>query len=323
MKVAVIGGCGFIGLHVCEHLAKRGFSVRIIGRCSHSHAHQVTEQKGERMELREANVLDEVSLKRALTDVDAIMHYAALINVDQSIQTPRPFFEFNVLGTMNVLEIARRMGIPIVYKSTCEVFGNVPAPMIADEDYRPMPRSPYAVSKLCAERYCLAYQATYGIPLVIARGFNTFGPRQSSEKYGAVIPKFIMSTLSGSQPQIYGDGFQERDYVYVRDVADADVAILEALVEQKIPSGEVFNVCTGETKSILRIAKDVIALCGMDGKIQPAFISARPGEVRRNVGSYDKIRKQLSWSPKTSFEQGLAETVDYYRGLIPALRASA
>lgn len=241
------------------------------------------------------------------------MNYAALINVDESIQTPRPFIDVNVLGGLNVLEIARKKEVPILYKSTCEVFGHIPYPDKADETYPQMPRSPYAVSKLCAEKYCLAYQITYGLPIVISRGFNTFGPRQKAGKFGAVIPKFITRVLDNKPPVIFGDGLQTRDYVFVKDVAEADVMLLEALIDGKIPIGEIFNVSTEKDRSIRDIAYEIIKLCEMEGLMEPVFINIRPGEIRRSVGISKKIKQILGWQPKTTFDEGLIQTIDFFR----------
>jgi len=313
LRVAIIGGCGFIGSHVADKLLEEGFDIRIIGRCVHGKIPYLEKllSNGKAVEFMQADVQNFDSIEKATQGCDAIMHYAALINVDQSIEGPRPFFDVNVFGTFNILEIARKRRIPLVYKSTCEVFGNVPYPDKTNEDYRLMPRSPYATSKLCAERYCLAYWITYGLPIAISRGFNTYGPRQKAGEYGAVIPKFITSILKGQPPTIFGDGSQTRDYVYVKDVAEADALILEALIEKKISGGEIFNVCTGVEHSIRDIAKKVIQICNT-GINEPIFIKARPGEVRRSVGTYEKIKKILEWTPKTSFENGLKETVRYF-----------
>lgn len=307
MKIAVTGGCGFIGGHVCDCLLYRGFSVRTIGRCTHGNSKYADHVR--------ADIRDFKSIKKATKGCDAIMHYAALINVDESIRAARAFFNTNVFGTFNILEVARERKIPVVYKSTCEVFGNVPYPDKADENYRLMPRSPYAASKLCAERYCLAYQATYDLPITISRGFNTYGPRQNAGPYGAVIPKFIVNACNNAPPRIFGDGHQTRDYIYVKDVAKADVLILEMLVDGKISSGEMFNICTGIEHSIRDIAYRIIDLCGMGDKIKPVYVKARSGEVRRNIGNFEKARITLGWKPEYSFDDGLMETIEWFRTL--------
>jgi len=314
MKIAVLGGCGFIGSHVCDQLLERGFEILIIGRCVHnplSNINHIISNKD--VEFKQADIRDFKSIEKALKNCEAIMNYAALINVDESIQTPRLFFDVNVLGAFNILEIARKKEIPLLYKSSSEVFGHVPYPDKADETYPQMPRSPYAVSKLCAERYNLAYNLTYGLPIVISRGFNTFGPRQNAGKFGAVIPKFITRVLDNKPTRIFGDGLQTRDYVFVKDMAQADVMILEALIDGKIPGGEIFNICSMKDHSIKDIAYKIIKLCEMDHLMEPVFINARPGEVRRLIGTSKKIKQTLGWQPKTTFNEGLMQTIDFFR----------
>jgi len=313
MKVALIGGCGFIGSHICDRLLERGFEIRIIGRCKHKKQKNIKHiLSNEAVEFAQADVRSFESIEKAIKNCDVIMHYAALINVDESIQNPRLFYDVNVFGTFNVLEIARKGNTPLIYKSTCEVFGHIPYPYKAHEDYPPNPRSPYAVSKLCAERYCLAYQLTYDLPIVISRGFNTFGPRQGAGKFGAVIPKFITRVLDDKPPVIFGDGLQTRDYVYVKDIAEADVMILEALIDGRIPGGEVFNVCTGIDKSIRDIAYEIIKLRETKNVLEPVFVDVRPGEVRRSIGTFKKIKQKLGWQPRTSFTEGLRHTMEFF-----------
>ncbi|GAG81122.1 unnamed protein product, partial [marine sediment metagenome] len=245
MKIAVLGGYGFIGSHVCDQLLERGLQVLVIGRCHHnplSNINHIIAHKD--VEFKQADIRDFKSIEKTIKNCDAIMNYAALINVDESNQSPRLFFDVNVLGAFNVLELARKMNIPTLYKSSSEVFGHVPYPDKANENYPQVPRSPYAISKLCAERYNIVYHLTYDLPVTISRGFNTYGPRQNAGKFGAVIPKFITRVLDNKPPMIFGDGLQTRDYVFVKDMAQADVMILEALIDGKIPGGETFNICS-------------------------------------------------------------------------------
>jgi UDP-glucose 4-epimerase len=147
---------------------------------------------------------------------------------------------------------------------------------------------------------------------VISRGFNTFGPRQRAGKFGAVIPKFITSVLNNTPPVIFGDGLQTRDYVYVKDIAEADVMILEALIDGRVPGGEVFNVCTGVERSIRDIAYEVIKLCEKEDVLGPVFVNTRPGEVRRSVGTFKKIKETLGWRPRTPFDEGLRHTIEFF-----------
>ncbi len=317
MKIAVLGGCGFIGSHVCDQLLERGFQVLVLGRCLHnpySNIKHIISNKD--VEFKQADIRDIKALEKSIKNCDAVMNYAALINVDESNQAPRLFFDVNVLGAFNVLELARKMQIPTLYKSSSEVFGHVPYPDTANEKYPQNPRSPYAISKLCAERYNIVYHLTYDLPVAISRGFNTYGPRQSAGKFGAVIPKFITRVLDNKSPMIFGDGLQTRDYVFVKDMAQADVMILEALIDGKISGGEIFNICTMKDYAIKDIAYKIIELCEMDHLLTPDFVNARQGEVRRLVGTSKKIKQTLGWKPKTSFNEGLTQTIEFYTRLL-------
>lgn len=308
MKILVIGGCGFIGRHLCIRLIERGFQVLSLGRCTHPVMQHI---KHPSIAYTRGDVSDRIAIAKAVNECDAVAHYGAMINVDESIQSPRNFFETNVLGTFNVLDAAKTTEIPMLYKSTSEVYGEVAAPDFADEDYRLAPRSPYAASKVAAELYCRSYATTFGMMVAISRGFNTFGPHQSWAQYGAVIPKFIHAVSEGKAPMVFGDGLQTRDYVYVEDIAEADSMIIERLVSGQVRTGEVFNVCTGKEQRIIDIARSVIDLMGAK-ELAPASSPPRPGEVRRNVGSFEKIHASLGWSPKVGFAKGLGMTVKWF-----------
>jgi len=308
LKVAIIGGCGFIGSHVKDLLVKKGYSVRIIGRCTHSSLYR--NQILGSAELVQSDIRNFHLLEKAIINCDAVMHYAALIHVDESIQHPQKYFDVNVFGTMNVLEICKKHKLPLFFKSTSEVYGNIPEPSKANEDYPLHPRSPYAVSKMCAERYCLAYYYTFNLPVIVSRGFNTYGPRQKFGKKGAVIARFIRNVLLNEPPQIYGDGLQTRDFIYVSDLVEGDVKIFEALVDKDL-RGEIFNVSFGKDYSIKYLAEKIISLCRKD--IQPIYLPARPGEVRRQVGDNSKMMRYFGWKPKVSLEEGLKETIRFYQ----------
>jgi len=307
--ILVTGGCGFVGSHVVERLIGKGHEVGIISRplCKHENIrHLLPKVKLYNGDIRDTKIFDEVVKKEK--DVDCIVHIAALINVDESIKTPRPFWEVNVGGTFNVIECARKQDAKVLYMSTCEVYGNIPVGK-ADETHLTNPCSPYAASKLAADRYCFAYHHTYGLPVTIIRGFNIYGPRQSAATYGAVIPKFITRVLGGQPPLVFGDGLQTRDYVFVEDVADG---IVKAIDKNEF-SGDVINLATGVDHTIKSVAEKVIDACGKGGKMEPEFVEARPGEMRRSVGDASKAKRVLGWTPKVGFDEGLKKTVEFFR----------
>ncbi len=307
-KVIVTGGCGFIGSHAVDELLARGYEVRIISRpqCDMKNIQHVKD----RVEHVDCDVTDYSKLNKEIgEDIVGVVHFAALVNVDQSLQDPWPFFDVNVRGTLNLLKIAKEKNIPkFLHMSTCEVYGTVNG--FADENHQVNPRSPYAVSKLAAEKLVMAHFYSYQNPrVVIPRGFNQFGPRQSAAKFGAVIPKFITAALRGEKLTIFGSGDQKRDYVYVKDTTRG---IFDAF-DKDIPSGEVINLGSGKTISINEIAEKICELTGRDPKKTIVHIQDRPGEVSSFGGDSTKAKKLLGWEPKYSFDQGLKETVEWFK----------
>ena len=307
MSILVTGGWGFIGSHLVEELLKRGNQVTVLGHPHHLENLESVEGrfKAIRGDIRHKDVIDNA----IDANVKCILHLAGLINVDQSIQSPEQFFDINVMGTINIVEAARRSNIPqLLYMSTCEVYGNVSHGK-ADESHSTNPRSPYAASKFAAERYVLAYSYTYAKPkIVIVRGFNQYGPRQSAEQGGAVITRFITKLLNGEKIQVHGDGNQTRDYVYVKDT----VRGIAHAFEKGLPTGEVINLATGVETSIREIAVATCRLTGKEPDKYIEFIKDRPGQLMRSCGDYSRAKKLLGWEPMISFEQGLSLTFDWY-----------
>ncbi|MFH0971161.1 MAG: GDP-mannose 4,6-dehydratase [Candidatus Micrarchaeota archaeon] len=308
MKILVTGGCGFIGSHVVGELLSRGHKVEVLSRpnCNLSNLkdHKNLVHHNADVSIRE-RVFDEIT-----SGFDGIIHMSALINVDQSRFEPLKFLDVNVGGTANVLEAARLKKIPrFLHMSTCEVYGNVPTGK-ATEEHPLNPRSPYAVSKFAAERYVLAYANTYPeISIRIVRGFNQYGPRQSAEKFGAVIPKFITAALKGERLRIFGDGKQTRDYVFVEDTARG---IADAF-EKEVESGEIINLATGRDESIKQVAEEICKAAGRDPNDSIEYIESRPGELVRSVGDSSKAKKLLGWEPKVKFEDGIKTTYNWFK----------
>ena len=308
MKVLVTGGAGFIGSHVVERLLELGHEVVVVldKVCPGNVWHL-----GNEIKLVKGDIRNFEDCREAVKGVDTIIHLAALIHVDRSIQEPLEFYETNVRGTMNLLEAVRHEPSvkKFVYMSTAEVYGNIPWGLFKETDLCDA-RSPYAASKYAGERYCLSYYHTYGVPeITIIRGFNTFGPRQRYGSKGAVIAIFIVSVLMGKPPVIYGTGEQRRDYVYVRDMAKG---IVKAALTPGL-GGKIINLASGWTQSINEIAEEVLKVT--DSKLKPERINARPGEVMRSCGDARKAFLLLGWRPETSFANGLQETVEYFRGI--------
>lgn len=309
MKVLVTGGCGFVGSHLSEELLARGEEVTVIGlTCGLENIKTFQND----VSFSKVDVRNYDHVKRVIQpDIDAIFHLASLVNVDDSRRLPMRFLETNVNGTVNLLESARKAGTDqFIYMSTCEVYGNVPEGK-ADETHPTDPRSPYAASKFAAERYALSYAHTYGTApsIKVVRGFNQYGPRQSAEPSGGVIAKFSRALVEEEPLRIYGNGEQTRDYVFVKDTVDA----LTRVLSTDIPSGEVINIATAEDQSILHIAQSLCKLDGVDPDTKIRFLAGRPGELLRSRGDWAKAHDVLGWQPSTPFQEGLKETLAWYR----------
>ena len=309
MTVMITGGCGFIGSHLVDMLAEKGYDMEIIGlKCDL----QNIKQHANRVKFRRVDIQDRKAVLGAISkDTEAILHLAALINVDESIDTPEPFWNVNVLGTFNMIEAARQKNIKkLVFMGTCEVYGNVPMGK-ADENHTTNPLSPYAASEFAAERYLQSYATTYGdkLNVVMLRGFNQYGPRQNSGARGAVIARFINSALDGKKMKINGTGEQTRDYVYVKDTVKGIVAALE----KSVKSGEIINLASGEDVSIKSIAEKIARIAGKPASEAIEFGPGRPGELMRSIGSSEKAKKLLGWAPMVSIDDGLQKTYDWYR----------
>ncbi|MFH1750961.1 MAG: SDR family NAD(P)-dependent oxidoreductase [Candidatus Micrarchaeota archaeon] len=308
MKILVTGGCGFIGSHVVDELIGRGHEVEVLSR-PNCHLQNIREHK--QISHHNADISDRQKvLEEINSKFDGIIHMSALVNVDQSISEPIRFLDVNVGGTVNVMDAARQKGINrFLHMSTCEVYGNISEGK-ASEEHPLNPRSPYAVSKFAAERYVLAYAYTYPeMGIRIVRGFNQYGPRQSAEKFGAVIPKFISSALGGQKMRVFGGGSQTRDYVFVTDTARG---IADAF-EGAVPNGDIFNLATGMDHSIKELAERIASLSGKTQTEAIENVEGRSGELMRSIGDYSKARRFLGWEPKISFDDGLRITYDWFK----------
>ncbi len=306
MDIIVTGGCGFVGSHVVEQLIEKGYKVGVIG--FSCHLENLEDIKNEVKFVR-ADINDKEKVGSIIKDVEGVLHLAGLVNVDQSLSDPESFIRTNVIGTFNVMEAVRKNSIEkLLYMSTCEVYGNIPKGK-ADENHPTNPCSPYAASKFSAERYLLSYSYSYPEQnIVIVRGFNQYGPRQSAGTGGAVIPKFITKILSNQKIKVFGDGKQMRDYVFVKDTVRGIVSAFE----KNLPTGEVINLGTGIETSIIDIANKLCEISGKNKEDYIEFVSSRPGELIRSCGDSSKAKNLLNWEPKVKFNDGLKTTFEFY-----------
>ena len=244
-----------------------------------------------------------------MRDVDVVFHLAAQVHVDRSYIEPKLTYEINVMGTQNVLEIARiHDAKKVIHASTSEVYGSAQYVPIDEKHPLDAPH-PYGASKIAADRMCHAYQQTYGMNIAILRFFNIFGPRQKDLGYGGVISIFTRRVLSNIPPVIFGDGSQRRDYTYIKDVVNAYDLVLKN--NGSLP--EPVNFGTGQEVSIKDLAFKIIDICGKKDMIAPVFVEPRIGEVKRLIANASRAKSLLGWIPEYSLEQGLEDYINWYR----------
>jgi dTDP-glucose 4,6-dehydratase (EC 4.2.1.46) len=290
LKVAVLGGAGFIGSAFVRELNKRGIRPLVVDLLTY--AGRLENLKDTDHEFVRADIRDQ-SVHEILKQADLVVNFAAETHVDRSIYKPQDFVTTNVLGTINVLEAARRFGFKYAHVSTDEVYGEE----CGDEDSPLNPSSPYSAAKASADLFVKAYVRTYKVRAIILRPSNNYGPRQFPEKF---VPKIIIRTLLGLHVPIYGDGKQERDWIFVEDTA----RIIADLLERAEWKGEVYNIPGKQTVSNLELVKLLSEVMGKEVRIK--FVSDRPGHDRRYC-----MKTRLSYET-TPLKEGLRKTYEWY-----------
>ena len=304
MKALVTGGAGFIGRWVCKALIEKGIDVSILDDLSNSTEKNFEEFKSSRgfhfykCKVEDRNSVEDIFKK----GFDICIHAAAQIDVQESLENPDESFNANILGTFNVLEAARKSRTKVVIVGTCMVYEMANEPIT--EQSRTKPLSPYAASKLAAEELALSYYYGYGLPTVILRPFNTYGPFQKTNMEGSVATIFIKNKLRNEDIKIFGDGAQTRDLMYVEDCADF---IVRASLE-KNAEGEIINAGTGKDISINELAS---IICKNPAKIKKIPHHHPQSEIKRLVAGYGKAEMLLGWHPKTSLEDGIKKTEEW------------
>ncbi len=306
----VTGGAGFIGSHIAEALAARGDRVRVLDNLSTGRLSNMDGFR-DRIEFVHGDILDAAAVAETVRAVDCIFHEAALASVPLSVERPLEVHAAGATGTVTLLDAARRAGVRrVVYAASSAAYGNLPAPRKRESD--PVaPLSPYAAAKLAAELYCQAFTATYGLETVALRYFNIYGPRQDpASPYSAVIPLFIAAMLAGRRPVIYGDGRQSRDFCYVGNAVRANLLAADA------PGvvGRVLNVANGKSVDLLTLIDALNRLLGT--RLVPEHQPPRRGDVRESLADITLARTLLGYEPTVDFEQGLRQSIDYYRALV-------
>jgi dTDP-glucose 4,6-dehydratase len=306
----VTGGLGFIGSHFIRTTLKERPGVSILNFDAMTYAGNPANvadiASDSRYAFMRGNICDTNAVERALCEakIDAIVNFAAESHVDRSILDPEEFLRTDILGTHVLLEAARRHRITrFLQISTDEVYGHIPSGSSRESDALE-PRSPYAASKAGADLQVLAYGTTYGSPVVISRGSNTYGPNQYPEK---LVPLFTTNLLDGEPVPLYGDGRQVRDWIHVEDHARGILHVLERGEDM-----HVYNVGGGNPRTNLEITERLLELCGRTFETHVRHVTDRPGHDRRYSLDCTKARG-LGWMPRNDFEHGLADTVAWYR----------
>lgn len=309
MRMLITGGAGFIGSYLCEKYTEEEHIVLCLDNFLSGNLLNVRHLLGYRnFKLIKGDIRDFDLLERIVRDVDVVFHLAAQIHVDRSYVEPRLTYEINVMGTQNVLEVARIYDVKkVIHSSTSEVYGSAQYVPIDEKHPLDAPH-PYGASKIAADRMCNAYIQTYGMDISIPRFFNIFGPRQRDIGYGGVISIFTRRVLNNMPPVIYGDGLQTRDYTYVEDAARAFDLILNH--KSKL---EPINIGTGKEVSIIDLANLIIELCGKKGKIKPVHVAPRIGEVKKLIADARKAKKILRWEPRYGLKEGLKAFIQWYK----------
>jgi len=310
MKLLVTGGAGFIGSAFVRYVLAHDEDIKVVTLDKLTYAGNLENLapvagNGRHTFVR-GDICDSTIVTSILRDrIDAVVHFAAESHVDRSILSPDPFIETNVRGTATLLDAARKANIGrFLLVSTDEVYGDIDAPLEADEAFPLKPSSPYAASKAAADLLALSYARTFKLPVVVTRASNNYGPYQFPEK---LIPLMISNAIQGLPLPVYGDGLQVRDWLYVDDHCRGILAVLE-----RGRDGQVYNIggnCALPNRDVIR---RVIEIVGASESLMTT-VTDRPGHDRRYALSSEKLARETGFEPQMTFETGLAQTVQWYR----------
>jgi len=289
MKILVTGHTGFIGSNMFNFLQKKK-NVEPIG---------YSTSTGQ-------DIFNINQLGRFLGGCDIVFHFAAYAKPGESIMKPVQAIESNVTGVLNVLEVCRKHDVPMVYSSSCEIYGGDSKSVLA-EDCEMRPTNPYAISKVAADRICFGYWRTYSLNVKIVRLFNPYGPGQQLNK---IVPIFYKQAIQNKPITVFGKGKDTRDYVFIDDI------IRGLWMARDLKSGEAINLATGCETSNLDMANLIIKLTGSKSKVNLVGYPKEFGNILNQVGSNKKAKKYIGWSPKISLENGVKKTINWLKRVI-------
>ncbi|WP_286059456.1 dTDP-glucose 4,6-dehydratase [Bacillus mojavensis] len=309
MKVLVTGGAGFIGRWVVKKLLEDRHQVWVLDDLSNGRLENIEDLKNDPgfIEFIHGDIKDVKTLEDLFsTKFDICYHLGASINVQDSIDDPKTTFENDTIGTFNILELCKQHNVKVVFMSTCMVYDRAAFSEGIKETDPIKPASPYAGSKIAAENMVLSYYHAYGLPAVVIRPFNTYGPYQKTGGEGGVVAIFIKNKLDGKKLHIYGDGTQTRDLLYVEDCADF---VVQAGYSQKA-NGEIINAGLGRDISINELAE---LIAGDKQNIHHVEHIHPQSEIPKLLCNYEKAKKILNWSPQVSLKEGIRKTEEWIK----------
>ena len=309
MKILVTGGAGFIGSNFINHVLSLSKECTVVNYDKLTYAGNLANLESvadnPRYTFIKGDICDPVAVEAAMAGCQTVVHLAAESHVDRSIYEPAPVIETNVTGTFVLLQIARKLNIEkFVHVSTDEVYGDMAPGAFADENSSLQPSSPYSASKASSDLIVRSYVRTFAFPAVITRASNNYGPFQFPEKF---LPLMITNALDGKPVPIYGDGKQERDWLHVTDHCRGILAVLE-----RGRIGEIYNIGGLDVVENLTMARRLLRATGKSESLL-SHVKDRPGHDRRYALTCDKIERELGWKPSVPLEDGLRQTIDWYR----------
>lgn len=318
MKALITGGGGFLGSHLSEALLKQENEVIIVDLLNKTNERKIQHLIGnKKFQFYRGSVLDRDLMDKLIWECDKVFHFAALVGVHHYVERPRDVLEVNIDGTKQVLELAYKYGKKVIFASTSEIYGRSTKVPFKEEDERVLgpttiDRWCYSSAKAVGEHYCFAY-SQMGVPVVVLRFFNAYGPRLDTPESGRIISIFIGQLLRGESLTVIGDGSQTRCFTYVDDVVDAIIRSSEL----KEAEGEAINIGTNQETSILELGKLMIRLFGTPNEI--AFIEHEGiygtgyEDIKRRVPDISKAKKLLGWQATTPLEEGLKKTIEWFK----------
>ena len=307
MRYLVTGGAGFIGSNTVDELVRRGHSVVVLDDLSSGKEENLAEIRN-KITIIKGSITDIEIVRKAMHEAEYVLHLAARTSVPRSVKDPIETNKINIDGTLNVLVAAKEMKVKrVVFAASSAAYGETPTlPKI--ETMEPQPVSPYGVTKYVGELYCQTFGRCYGLENVALRYFNIFGPRQDpSSPYSGVLAKFCTAFLEDTQPVVFGDGQQTRDFTYVDNALQANLLACEA----PNVSGKVFNVGVGGRVSLNEVLRELRKITGKN--LETKYEPPRDGDIRDSQAEISQAREFLGYQPNVTFEEGLARTFEWYR----------